>query len=362
MTRRIPFAATFALLALLLVAPRASAQTAAHRAVGAGEVRGLELGLEGALHATRGEPLRWLLAVHEVVGLSDLRPAAGARVRAVTSFAPAEATERTADAFGRVTLEVPVPPDAPERFGVVLEVFAAASRVQRRFELSVTTVDPRVLSLRIARTFVEASGRTAAGAPEAGDASRGAIRALVRLAHRTTLRPLAGVPVLLALRDDAGRPQGAPARVVTDPAGLATHTFRAPRDARGTLHVDARLDERIADAPARGRSAPPSAQASVRVEAPVSQTLLVAVAPERVLTAPGAPIDVDVVVRTADGRPVAGATLEVDGVSRRRGEARPTTDARGRAGSAGPRRSRCPGSRRARGAPTASLPRSWTSR
>jgi hypothetical protein len=63
------------------------------------------------------------------------------------------------------------------------------------------------------------------------------------------------VPVLLALRDDAGRPQGAPARVVTDPAGLATHTFRAPRDARGTLHVDARLDERIADAPARERLA-----------------------------------------------------------------------------------------------------------
>jgi hypothetical protein len=337
MNRRIPlicklFKAALVTCALLTSASSAAAQTSARRAVSAGEVRGLELGLEGALSATRGDPLRWLLAVHEVVGLSDLRPAANARVRAVTSFAPATPTEITADAFGRATLELPVPLDAPARFGVVVEVFSAANRVQRRFELSVSTRDPRVLSLQLARGFVEPPGHETPGVVAAADARRGTIRALARLTHRTTARPLAGVPLRFSLRDDAGRPLGAPARVVTDASGLATHAFRAPRNARGTLTVAVHVEDASpADGAPRPAHVAPSAEASVSVETPASQPLLVAVAPDRVLATPGDTLDVDIVVRTADGQPVAGAVLAVDGLPRRRGEPAPTTDARGRA-------------------------------
>lgn len=343
------FAAHIAALLLAFALPATvSAQATARRGVGPGEVRGLELGLEGALAATRGDPLRWLLAVHEVVGLSDLRPAAGARVRAVTSFAPATPTELTADAFGRVTLEVPVPLDAPARFGVVLEAFAAGSRVQRRFELSVTTRDPRVLSLHLPRTFVEAPGREVPGVVAAADVLRGTIRALARLTHRTTERPLSGVPLRFTLRDENGRPLGAPARAVTDASGLAAHAFRAPRDARGTLTVEARVEDAPAtDAAARHVHPSPTAQASVEVIAPTSQALLVAVAPERALAAPGDTLDVDVVVRTAGGQPVAGAVLTVEGLSRRRGEPAVTTDARGRARVRWPTRPEMVGSIRA---------------
>ena len=318
MIRSVSLASLFIVAAL--VTSTAAAQTSARRAVGAGEVRGLELGLEGALHATRGDPLRWLVAVHEVVGLSDLRPAAGAKVRVVTSFAPAEATELTADALGRATIEVPIPLDAPQSFGVVIELFARQGGVQRRFELNVTTRDPRVLELSIARAFVERHA-----ASSSGD-RYGTVRAIARLTHRTSHRPLADVPLIFELRDSDGRPLGAPIHVRTDAGGLAAHAFQPPRGQTRAFTVHARVRE--AQPPAGGS---PTAEASVGVWTMNTPTLLVAVAPERVITAPDAPIAVDVVVRTADGRPVPRALLSVSGMPITRDRERIYTDARGRA-------------------------------
>lgn len=318
---RLAAAGLAVLFAALTATSSAAAQSSAHRAVGAGEVRGLELGLEGALQATRGDPLRWLVAVHEVVGLSDLRPAAGAKIRIVTSFAPAEATELTADALGRATIEVPIPLDAPQTFGVVIELFARQGGVQRRFELSVSTRDPRVLELSIARSFVERLGDE-----RAGDDRFRTIRAVARLTHRTSHRPLSDVPLVFELRDSEGRPVGVPVEVRTDAGGLAAHSFRAPRRESRAFTVEAHVREAQ---PAAGGS--PTAQASVGVQTPSTPTLLVAVAPERILTAPDSTLAVDVVVRTADGRPVPRALLTVYGMPVGRNIPRLFTDARGRA-------------------------------
>jgi hypothetical protein len=316
MIRVLRLLSSLLILGALAATSPASAQTSARRAVGAGEVRGLELGLEGALQATRGDPLRWLVAVHEVVGLSDLRPAAGAKIRIVTSFAPAEATELTADALGRATIEVPIPLDAPQTFGVVIELFARQGGVQRRFELSVTTRDPRVLELSIARGFVERTGQ----------GRYGTVRAVARLTHRTSHRPLADVPLIFELRDAEGRPVGAPIDVRTDAGGLAAHAFRSPRADTRAFTVEARVRE--PQPPAEGS---PTAQATVGVLTLGTPTLLVAVAPERIIAPPDTTLAVDIVVRTSDGRPVPHAALTVSGMPTGRDIPRIFTDARGRA-------------------------------
>ncbi len=64
------FLATLA-LALLVAAPHASAQTFARRRVDAGEVTGLEMGIEGSLSATPGGRVRWYTTLYEVVRRRD---------------------------------------------------------------------------------------------------------------------------------------------------------------------------------------------------------------------------------------------------------------------------------------------------
>src|SRR5688572_14457528 len=156
--------------------PAPGAGGAARRPVRAGDVTGVELGLEGALRVTRGQPLRWLVTVHEVVGLQDLRPAPGAQVQVLSSLDPAApAADVQADARGRAVIAFDVPEDAPPSFRVVIEAVARAG-VRRRFELDVQTLDPRVLTVHVARAALP-PGAT--------------LRAFGRLEHRTTGRGLA---------------------------------------------------------------------------------------------------------------------------------------------------------------------------
>src|SRR5262249_28576960 len=78
---------------------------------------------------------------------------------------------------------------------------------------------------------------------------------------------------------------------------------------------------------------PLDASASLSVQRPTSPPLLVAMAPERVVVAPGDRVPVDVVVRTAEGVPVQGARVLPAGMvlAGHEDEApRFLTDARGR--------------------------------
>ena len=72
---------------------------------------------------TRGDTLRWLTTVYEVVGLSDLRLAPRAEIQVTTQLDPtAPPAVFHVDAHGRAAVDLPIPADAPESFGVVIRV------------------------------------------------------------------------------------------------------------------------------------------------------------------------------------------------------------------------------------------------
>jgi hypothetical protein len=299
------------LFAVLLVAgalaPTPALAQPARARVRAGDVTGLEMGLEGALSAPRGGQLRWLVTTYEVLGLAELRPASDVRVHVSTSLQQArDALEVSSDAMGRATVELPIPADAPPSFRVVLRLVNPAG-VQRRFELTVRTADADALEVHLA------DPRLLPGGPA---------RVFGRVVDARSGRPRAGATVRLALRDGAGRPVGAEVPVETDAAGLFAHAFPVPADLRGALRVQARAgtDEH-----------PVRADATCVVAEPVGPPLVVAIAPARTLVSPGAAVPVEVVVRTAQGRPVEGALVTVDGTSPRETGRRAQTDARGHA-------------------------------
>lgn len=299
--------ALFTSAAVLSPAPTRAQQTGARRPVHAGDVTGLDLGLEGALTATRGGPLRWLVTTYEVVHLRDLRPAVGTRVRVLTSLSQdTPAVEVTTDAFGRAAVSLDVPADAPDSFRCVIEA-VSPSHVQRRFELDVRTSDPRELTLTV---------------PRARTPRDGTLRVWGRLAHRDTHAGLAAARVDVQLLDANQHPVGAPAQLRTDASGLFVRSFRLRHDIDGAVWVRARTPE-------AERWVETMQQATVGdVEAP---PLLVGVAPARWIVQPGEEVGVDVVVRTPDGRPVSGATVRADsGAVTEPRTRRLRTDARGR--------------------------------
>lgn len=283
----------------------ASAQAAGHVAL-RGEVHGVELSLEGGMTVTRGGTLRWLTTVYEVVGLSELRLAPHAEIQVTTQLDPtAPPAVFHVDAHGRATVDVPVPADAPESFGVVIRVLSGPA--QRRFELSVHTQDPRDLRLWVARTSVPVGGT---------------IQAFGRLSDRQSGRPIADEVVRLVLLDDAQRPVGAPVPVTTDAAGLFANVFGVPSDIQGSMSITATVG-------VRGTRA--SATASLGVEAARDTPMLVSLAPERSILEPESTISVEAVVRTGDGRPVEGARIEFPPVTPGARSGIVTTDARGHA-------------------------------
>jgi hypothetical protein len=297
----------YALLLVLLIAAPASAQNARVR-VRAGDVTGMEMNLEGGLIAPRGGTLRWIVTAYEVTGLSDLRPAVDATVHLTTSLQQTEdAAQLRTDAHGRVLLELPVPADTDEdSFRAVLRIVSSGG-VQRRFELTVRVTPGDGIEVHVARPNVE---------------PRGSMRAFGRVFEQRSGRPRANAEVRLTLRDDHARPVLAPVELRTDSAGLFAHTFRVPRDVRGSVSVEARTGD---------DEHPVVSSAASMVSEPRAEPMLVAVAPERRIVRPGERIRLDVVVRTPNGRPIEGATVTLDGAEARDPDRRARTDGRGRA-------------------------------
>lgn len=301
---------SFALGSLLLlgVISPAHTQTRGHSAVRVGDVTGLELGLEGAQHAYRGGSVRWLLVAHEVVGLSDLRPAEGTRVRVLTSLNPtAPAMEVTTDAYGRATVELAIPEDAPEYIGVVLEA-VGRSGVQRRFELGFTTKERRSVDVRIVEQTIAPGARA---------------HAVVRLYRADTREAIPSQVIEIVSRDNQGRPIETPTRCTTDGAGLCAYEIDTPVSLAegGVLTIGA------ATTPdSEGRRA--EDHVGIPVAAPGASALVVGVRPGVRVAEPGDTVSIDVVVRTDRGHPVEGAILRGSWFPER---PRIRTDARGRA-------------------------------
>jgi hypothetical protein len=294
---------------LLSILTAAAASGQATRVAPRGELSGVELTLEGRRDGVRGATLRWLGTVYEVRGLTELRPAAGASLHLRSSLAPdAEPVEVTSDGAGHVVLEVPIPEDAVGRFQVQIEI--RHRDVVRRFTLPIDVALPRRVELFAARSAVRAGGP---------------LRVVGRVLEAMSGAP-ADDPVRLTLRGPNGGPLLPPVDVEPT-AGLFAHTFRLPSDAPN-VHVEAevRVDRRM-----RART---QVSVAVRPAHPAGGGLQVAVAPDRALVEPGTTVGLTVVVRTAEGVPVPGATVRLPGrpqdddIAEGR-EAR--TDARGRA-------------------------------
>ncbi len=266
----------------------AGAQQATRRVVQDGEVSGLELALEGTRAPVRGGRMRYLLTVYEVVGQRALRPAPGASIRVAASFQrDRPLAELVTDALGRAEVTLDVPPDradTPSDHHLVFDV-RSPRRVRRRFELDVRAVPSLALEWVAERTTV------APGAP---------LRLLGRLLSRTSGLPVADAEVRVAVLGPHGEP-GAPRALRTDATGAFAATFTAPRTPQ-TLRVRA----------THGGASPGSATTSelaVEVRRTEAPALVVRAASVRaIVEGPGA-IDVDVFVRTPEGRPVADARL-----------------------------------------------------
>lgn len=271
------------------------------------EVTGIELGLEGTVTGVRGGSLRWILAAHEVLGVSDLRPAAGAIVRVVTSITPFDqSVSVTTDAFGRGVIDLPIPSDAPSNFMASIEV-ASGQRARRRFDLPIQVIDAARIDLFLVR---------AANVPSTSAQIFG------RVFHTQTGAPLANEDVIIEVYSQRERAIGHRMRARTNAEGLFALTVQLrPDDARPSTSATARL------ARVPGVSAIAIFSAIDQVQ---RESLVVSAEPVELIVHPRTATRVRAIVRSAMGTPIARATVIADWQNDQGEPVRGETDAFGR--------------------------------
>jgi hypothetical protein len=293
--------------ALLLAAPVRAQQLARVDVPGQDGVTGLEMGIEGSLRAIPGGRLRWFVTVHEIVAGRELRPAARAALKVLASFQPAKPLlETVSDAGGRARIELAIPAELERSFELVVEA-RSPRRVKRRFDVTVE-LDKRY------RTELHLDRRSVAPGGE--------LRAWGRVLDRARARPAAGRAVSVRAREGT-RLIGRVQETTTDARGFFQLALRAPRADRASFSVEARADD-----------ADPVTLTGLSTRPPPRAALEVVAWPRHRVAAPGATVQVEVVVRTPEGRPVPRATLSGLSIPRAKAgeEVKPTlTDARGRA-------------------------------
>jgi hypothetical protein len=300
-------AALAILSAVALSSTNAGAQRFTRIDVPRGKVSGLEMGIEGNLQAPPGGRVRWYVTVYEIVGGRKLRPAAATKLRALASFhRRAPVATATTDALGRARLEFEVPKKLEQSFQLVVEA-RSPTRVMRSFDVTVE-LGPRYRS----EVFVDRT-RLAPGAP---------LRAWGRVFDLARNRPSAKHEVRVRARRTDGALLGREHVLQTNAQGVFNATLAAP-DAGGSFKVEALAE--------RSKAVSRTLTAAL---AAVPQLVVYARARQRVV-APGTTVEVDVVVRTPEGRPVPRATLtglSIPVPTKKDEEVPPVlTDARGRA-------------------------------
>ncbi|MAT24044.1 MAG: hypothetical protein CMN29_03605 [Sandaracinus sp.] len=305
--RAMPFGAA-ALAAMLFAAAfapaGAHAQGFARRAFDAGPVSGLEMSLEGPTRVRQGETGRWLLAVHEIHGDRDFRPAAGVTVRVLASFRhDAPVAEVVTDAHGRATVPIAIPDDLEGGFDLDLDARAERLGMRRRFRLHVAV--GREVSLRLAT-----HPRTAV-APGAPFAVAGTLR-------DERGAPRAGEAVEIELRRGGTLLHG-PREVRVGPGGGFALALEAPATPGEALEV-------------RARAAGTRTATRLQVRAPAAARVEVLAIPARRVAQPGDVVPVTILVRDEVGRPLEGARVSgLPGPAQSDEVPEAHTDARGRA-------------------------------
>jgi hypothetical protein len=261
-------------LTIALAAP-ASAQTFARRRVPAGEVTGLEMGIEGSLEAVPGGRVRWFITLYEVLRRQDLRPAARATVRVTSSHAPgAPVAEAQTDAEGRAHIELALPDDLEAGPHLILEAVSPRN-VRRVFEVDLILGPRYEPELYVDRDVMPGEG---------------SIAAFGRVIDRARDVPVPNHEVRVEASSN-----GAPQIVRTDVNGVFS-TVLAIRAPGPTFAVRAHTEDG-------------NAEVDVRVDSFTPRQLIIGARPERPIAAPNDTIWVDVLVQTPDGVPVSNADL-----------------------------------------------------
>src|SRR5690606_25877476 len=213
-----------ALLVLSFSLPAEAQTSFARRRVSAGEVTGLEMGIEGSLSTVPGGRVRWYLTLYEVVRRRDLRPSPRSTIRATATYAPdAPIAEVPTDASGRASLELAIPEELATSPHLMLEAISPRG-VRRVFEVSLA-LEPRfTVELFVDRSAVP-PGASVAAFGRVIDGATGARGA----AHEVTLQA-----------SDRG-PLGQPITRRTDSAGVFA-AERAMPDSPGSARVMATIE------------------------------------------------------------------------------------------------------------------------
>ena len=290
-------------IALPLVLTTLASAQPTRRALPAGELSGLELGIEGPTTVTPGTRARWFVVGHEVVRDRDLRPARDARVEAFASFEPARPiAEVRTDTHGRAVLDVAIPAELPSGFELQIDLRSERARLTRRFRVQVNVDAAERLTLSPLRTT-----------PRPGE----------RVALLGTLADALGAPranVTVALQAWLGDvPKGERWEATTDDEGRFVTFVRA---IEGPLRVSAEvtIDRRTAHA-----------NISITGTPATSSVLDLRAVARRLVVAPNAVVEVDVQARDPRGLPLEGAEVRGPALDPDAPEERATTDARGRA-------------------------------
>ncbi|MGE0790817.1 MAG: hypothetical protein AB7S26_34400 [Sandaracinaceae bacterium] len=293
MSRAVFITLSCVLAAALGSAPHASAQTATRRVVPSGDVSGLEMGIEGSLSGVPGGRVRWFVTTYEVIRHRDLRLAPNTRLVVTSSLSrSAPLAELTTDARGRAELELALPEEPAQAPSIRIEA-TSSHGVRRVFSVTLEL---------LARERIELFTDRATVPP------RGEALVFGRVLDEATDAPRAGVEVHLSDRE---------APLTTDASGVFVATVRAPGE--GALELSARTES------ASQRITISAAEAGER-------TLFARATARRAVARPGDDVPVDVVLRTPDGAPVAGAAVRWSSVAEEEDERRRiVTDASGHA-------------------------------
>ncbi|MFH1176706.1 MAG: hypothetical protein V1750_04800, partial [Acidobacteriota bacterium] len=305
------YALAGALLAAALAEPASGQEVARLDVPGrGGGVTGLEMGIEGSLRATPGGRLRWFVTVHEIIAGRDLRPAPRAALRVLASFQPSKPLlEAVSDASGRAELSFDIPADLERAFQLVIEV-RSPRRVQRRFEVTVQLGRRYRTEVHVDRRTVEPGGK---------------LQVWGRVLDLARSRPSSGHALTIQARDGALHLIGRIQATKTDRRGVFHVALQAPSLPQTTFSVEtSAADADLVKVTGLVASVTPR------------PALVVFARPQRTVVPSGALEQVEVVVRTPEGRPVPRATLTGLSIPQakkgKRRAVKPTlTDARGRA-------------------------------
>lgn len=240
------------------------------------------MSIEGRTQTAPGERLVYLLTVYEVVGQDQLRPAAGASVNVMASFQRERPVAQVqTDAHGRAQVRIQVPEELDRGIELVIEA-VSTSRIRRRFQIRVAFEEERRLELVLDRE------RAAPGE---------VIHIWGQVRSAANGRPVAGQQVILTVSEVGWQVPLTRMTATTNAFGTFLLPWTAP-DRIETYAVRGRIEE--TDLGVEGE---------LRVERPERPSLMVRAVPEAQVIEPGAPVNVDVMVRQPNGRPVQGAVL-----------------------------------------------------